>query len=62
MADHQLAGLRKERIFIADIDGVDRGSGALVVVRPDQYVATVLPLDDFAALASYFDRFMLQAN
>ena len=42
--------------------GIDRKVGCMVVVRPDQYVATVLPLDDFAALAAYFDGFMLQVN
>lgn len=42
--------------------GIDRKAGCMVVVRPDQYVATVLPLDGFAALASYFDGFMLQAS
>ena len=39
--------------------GIDRKAGCMVVVRPDQYVATVLPLNDYAALASYFDGFML---
>ena len=34
----------------------------MVVVRPDQYVANVLPLDDFTGLASYFDGFMLPVN
>ncbi|HYE39801.1 MAG TPA: FAD-binding monooxygenase, partial [Ramlibacter sp.] len=29
---------------IFDLRGVDRGEGALVVVRPDQYIAHVLPL------------------
>lgn len=29
--------------------------GVVVVVRPDQYVAAVLPLDDHAGLAAYFD-------
>jgi len=29
------------------------------VVRPDQYIAQVLPLDGHGELASYFDRFML---
>ncbi|WP_164718700.1 FAD-binding monooxygenase [Bradyrhizobium sp. LVM 105] len=42
--------------------GIDRKAGCMVVVRPDQYVANVLPLDDFAGLASYFDAFMLQVN
>ena len=40
--------------------GIDRKAGCMVVVRPDQYVAQVLPLNDFAALAAYFDGFMLQ--
>ena len=31
----------------------------MIVVRPDQYVAHVLPLDAFAELAAFFDRFML---
>jgi phenol 2-monooxygenase len=30
---------------IFDLRGIDRVRGALVVVRPDQYVAAVLPLD-----------------
>jgi phenol 2-monooxygenase len=47
---------------VFDIRGIDRQAGCMVVVRPDQYVATVLPLDDFAALASFFDGFMLPAN
>ena len=42
--------------------GIDRTVGCMVVVRPDQYVANVLPLGDFAGLASYFDAFMLQAG
>jgi phenol 2-monooxygenase/3-hydroxybenzoate 4-monooxygenase len=39
--------------------GIDRSVGALVVVRPDQYVAHVLPLDAHTALAGFFDAFML---
>ncbi|MER7798231.1 FAD-dependent monooxygenase [Microbacterium sp. NPDC096154] len=33
---------------------VDRAAGALVVVRPDQFVAHVLPLDAHAELAAFF--------
>ncbi|MEY4653936.1 MAG: hypothetical protein RI884_2517, partial [Pseudomonadota bacterium] len=36
---------------IYDLRGIDRQQGALVVVRPDQYIAHVLPLDAHAALA-----------
>jgi phenol 2-monooxygenase len=44
---------------VFDLRGVDRENGATVVVRPDQYVANVLPLDAHAALASFFGRFLL---
>jgi phenol 2-monooxygenase/3-hydroxybenzoate 4-monooxygenase len=43
---------------IFDARGIDRERGALVVVRPDQYVAHVLPLDGHDALAAFFDGFM----
>ena len=39
--------------------GIDRQQGCLVVVRPDQHVAQVLPLDAYAELAAFFDGFML---
>jgi phenol 2-monooxygenase len=43
---------------IFDMRGIDRERGCLVVVRPDQYVATLLPLDDHAGLAAFFAGFM----
>ena len=44
-------------IFV--LRGINRVKGALVVVRPDQHVANVLPLEAYDALAAFFDRFML---
>ena len=44
---------------IFDARGIDRRQVALVVVRPDQYVAHVLPLDAHDALAEFFAGFML---
>ena len=38
--------------------GIDREAGCLVVVRPDQYVAQVLPIDGYQQIAA-FDGFML---
>jgi 2-polyprenyl-6-methoxyphenol hydroxylase-like FAD-dependent oxidoreductase len=38
-----------------------REQGCLVVVRPDQYIAHVLPLDATDELAAFFDGFMLEA-
>jgi 2-polyprenyl-6-methoxyphenol hydroxylase-like FAD-dependent oxidoreductase len=65
-------GLRDyEKMFCPDLKGghdifamrgIDRDKGCVVVVRPDQYVAHVLPLDGHAALAAYFDGFMLPAE
>jgi phenol 2-monooxygenase len=43
---------------VFDLRGVDRDKGAIVIVRPDQYVAGVLALDDYAGLAAYFAGFM----
>lgn len=44
---------------IFDQRGVDRTSGALLVIRPDQFVAHVLPLDGFGMLTRFFAGFML---
>jgi phenol 2-monooxygenase len=44
---------------IFDLRGIDRSQGCLVVVRPDQYIAQVLPLDAFAELDAFFSAFML---
>ena len=39
---------------VFDLRGIDRHQGALVIVRPDQYVAQVLPLDAHAEVDEYF--------
>lgn len=60
--------LDREKVFCAPIGaridrpasdafemrGIDRARGALVVVRPDQYVAHVLPMEEFDALGAFF--------
>ena len=48
----------KNRNDVFDMRGIDRNRGCMVVVRPDQYVANVLPLDAHAELAAFFDGFM----
>jgi phenol 2-monooxygenase len=47
---------------IFDMRGVDRAQGCMVIVRPDQYVAHVLPLLDFDALTAFFGGFMIEAR
>jgi phenol 2-monooxygenase (NADPH) len=44
---------------IFDMRGVDRERGCVTVVRADQYVAHILPLDAYAEMTSFFERFML---
>ena len=44
---------------IFDMRGIDRSDGCVVVVRPDQYVAHVLPLDAHADLAAFFAAFFV---
>ncbi len=44
---------------IFELRGIDREKGAIVVVRPDQYVSNVLPLDAHDELIAYFGRFLL---
>jgi phenol 2-monooxygenase len=63
-------GLRDyEKMFCADprsgrdifaMRGIDRDRGCIAIVRPDQYVAHILPLDAFGELSAFFDAFMLK--
>ena len=65
-------GLRDyEKMFCPDVKGghdifamrgIERERGCMVLVRPDQYVAHVLPLDGYAQLAAFFDGFMIGAD
>ncbi|MGH1416438.1 MAG: FAD-dependent monooxygenase [Pelagimonas sp.] len=51
--DHKGAG------DIYDMRGIDREAGCLIVVRPDQYIAHVLPLDHYDDLATFFAGILL---
>jgi phenol 2-monooxygenase len=42
--------------------GIDRERGCMVVVRPDQYIAHVLPLDGYTQLTAFFDGFMTRQH
>lgn len=44
---------------IFDIRGIDRQKGAIVIVRPDQYVAHILPVGAYQELADFFAGFLL---
>ena len=46
---------------IFDTRQVDRNKGALVLVRPDQYVAGVFPIDDLAPLKAFLGKIFVMA-
>ncbi len=49
----------KEGKDIFDLRRINRAKGALLVVRPDQYVSCVVPMAEYTLLSGFFDRFML---
>ena len=60
-----------EKIFCADVQGsqdiftmrgIDRQQGCMVIVRPDQYIGHILPLDGYDQLLAYFGCFMTRQN
>ena len=46
---------------IYDLRSINRDGGCLVIVRPDQYVAQILPLDAHAELTGFFSGVLLPA-
>ena len=59
-----------EKMFCPDPDGddifdlrqVNRETGCMIVVRPDQYVSHVLPLDGHEALTDFFAGILIEAE
>jgi phenol 2-monooxygenase len=44
---------------VFDLRGIDRDAGCMVLVRPDQYVSAVLPLDAHQALADHLSGILV---
>lgn len=59
--DEELVFAADPRADIFDLRGIDRERGCVVVVRPDLYVATVLPLDEPELLTAFFEPFLRDA-
>jgi len=47
---------------IFELRGVNRETGCMVVVRPDQYVSHLLPLHGYEALAEFFAGILIEAR
>ena len=62
-------GLRDyEKVFhtqdgndVYDLRGIDRNLGCVVIVRPDQHIAAIMPTTAHAKLSEFFDRFMIRS-
>lgn len=63
LVDHEQVftpNAKADNIF--DVRGINRQTGAIVVVRPDRYVAQVLPLHAHRELADFFAGILTDAN
>ncbi|MAF16814.1 MAG: phenol 2-monooxygenase [Marinomonas sp.] len=49
----------KEGKDIYDMRGINREQGCVIIVRPDQYVAKVLPLDDIQGINAFFEQVLI---
>ncbi|MFT4726645.1 MAG: phenol 2-monooxygenase [Granulosicoccus sp.] len=57
-----------EKMFCADLAagdiytlrGVSRECGCILIIRPDQHVANVLPIDGFKELSAFFEGFLMK--
>ncbi|MBV9164768.1 MAG: hypothetical protein JO342_01310, partial [Solirubrobacterales bacterium] len=47
---------------IFELREINRDTGCMVVVRPDQYVSHVLPLEEHKALADFFANILVDAG
>jgi len=45
---------------IFQLRGLNRDTGCMVIVRPDQYVSLVLPLDEHGALTTFFAEVLIE--
>jgi phenol 2-monooxygenase len=62
LADYEKIFCANPREDIYELRAVSRTTGCIVIVRPDQFVANVLPLDAHEALADFFAEFMTPAH
>jgi phenol 2-monooxygenase len=60
LVDHEKVFCPDPADDVFDLRGVDRDTGAVVVVRPDQYVAHVLALHDHDALDAFLGGVLLE--
>ncbi|NLQ16982.1 3-hydroxybenzoate 4-monooxygenase [Marinomonas sp. M1K-6] len=43
-----------------DRRGIDKTHGCIIIVRPDQYVAEILPLSDYQGVSDFFEKVLIE--
>ncbi|MGO7133556.1 FAD-binding monooxygenase [Rhizobium leguminosarum] len=59
LRDYEKMFCANPKTDIFDLRGIDRNEGCMVVVRPDQYVAHILPQGAHTELDAFFEGFMI---
>ena len=59
LIDHEKVFAPDPTADVFDLRHIDRDIGAMVIVRPDQHIGVVLPLDATDELIGYFDAFLI---
>ncbi len=59
LRDYEKAFHSIEGDDVFDSRGIDREQGCVVIVRPDQHIGGLLPLNAHSQLSAFFDEFML---
>jgi len=62
LRDYEKVFLSEEGNDIFEQRNIDRSKGCMVIVRPDQHIANILPLNAYDQLAAFFDEFMIAQN
>ncbi|MBR9865687.1 MAG: 3-hydroxybenzoate 4-monooxygenase [Oceanospirillales bacterium] len=60
LRDYEKVFHAEESNDIYDLRGIDRSAGCVVIVRPDQHIATILPVTAHEELTKFFDVFMIK--
>ncbi|GLQ36326.1 phenol 2-monooxygenase [Amylibacter marinus] len=58
LRDYEKVFQTQEDNDLYDLRGIDRDAGCVVIVRPDQHIASILPITAHAKVSEFFDTFM----
>ena len=59
LRDYEKVFHAQESNDVFELRGIYRANGCVVVVRPDQHIAAILPVTAHAELSNFFDEFMI---